>query len=251
MPGSTTTRIAALLIALTVLGCNSSGPGRKPNGSEPGKAGGELMTTEVGRSYVSGKVVVTGVNRSLLAQGGVAIKIRNETAEFLPDLGYKMTLYYENPDRLERESHPYLPETWDDPRRLDLDAHEEVTLTVPPGSFSRGAVDVHMRLRAERPEATKVGDTYLSGSVRVLKVKRDWFADEKKASFSIRNDWDNPLRLYYRVLLVKDGKPVWQSEWKKAPGVLKPGATMVLDEDLTGKRVVGTYPALKLRRANI
>jgi hypothetical protein len=247
MPGIT--RIVALLAVLVVLGCGSGKTGRKPGGGSS-RVDRDLKTTKVGRSYVGKRVVVTAVDRTRLAQGAVAIRIRNETDEFLPDLGYEVTLYYENPDHSKRKSQPYLPETTKK-RKLDLDSGEEATITVKPGELSPGAADVFLRLRAERPEATKVGDTFLSESVRVLKVERDWFSSSPKATFEIRNDWDNPLRLYYRVQLIKDGKPVGQTEWKKAPGVLRPGATMVLEADLRGKRVVGTYPSLKIRRANI
>ena len=103
----------------------------------------------------------------------------------------------------------------------------------------------------EKPEPTREGATYMSDRVKVVGIDRDWFAKPPSVKFKVRNEWEGPLRVQFKVLLIKDGKVVSETDWRNAPGILTPGGTIVLEPDLSGMEVYNTYPALKLKRPRI
>jgi hypothetical protein len=212
----------------------------------------DYQTTRKGREYLDGKIVVKSVDLSRLKEGVAAIEIENRTDEFLTDLAYEITLYYKNrdPDSTERAVMPYVPETTKK-KRIDLEASERAVLTVKKGLLSPGATDVHLRLRTEKPEPTRRGDTFMSDRLRVVEIDRDWFAKPPTVKFTVRNEWESPLRLQFKVLLVKDGKVMAETKWLRGPGIMAPGARAVLEPDLTGLNVIGTLPALKVKRPRI
>ena len=242
--------LAAMQVALLV-GCGDTRQ-KNPETGGPAPVPKDYKTTEVGRRYVDNKIVVKAVDRSRLAEGAVSITIQNRTDEFLTDLAYEVTLYYRNTeqDPKRRAAMPYTPETTPK-KRIDLDAKEETTLVVKPGVLSPRAADVFLRIRLEKPEPTRVRDAYMSDRVRVVAIDRDWFSNPPSVKFTVRNEWEGPLRVQFKVMLIKDGKVVSETDWRNAPGILTPGGQMVLEPDLTGMEVYNTYPALKVKRPRI
>jgi hypothetical protein len=249
-------RMLALLMIVGVVACGSSGGSRGRGGSTtpPPNSGAskDLKTVTAGRTYVDGKVTVTSVDLTRIAQGVAAIKVRNKTSEFLSDLSYEITLYYPNrsPDPAERSAMPFTAKTTKK-KPLDLDVNDEVTLHVKQGELGPGATNVQLRLRADKPTATREGAMFLGDRIKVVGIKRGWFETPPTVKFTIQNVWDSPLRLLFKVLLIKDGKVDSETPWQRAPGLVKPGEKSVLQPDLKGKSVIGTHPALKIKRPRI
>ncbi len=246
--------IGVLVVTVTalVIGCGGGGKRRPDKNNKDSALHRDLDTTKVGDRYVDGKVSVREVDRSQLARGVVTIVIKNRTEDFLTDLAYEVTLYYRNndPDPSKRAAMPFTPQTA--PRkRIDLDAKEKATIVVKPGVLKAGASDVKIRIRAAKPEATPKGATFMSDRVKVMDIKRDWFASPPTVKFTVKNVWEGPLRIQFKVLLIKGDKVVGETGWKNAPAILPPGGQTVLEPDLSGKSVIGTLPALKLKRPRI
>jgi len=145
---------------------------------------------------------------------------------------------------------PYTPATTAT-KRIDLDAKEEATLTVAPGTLKPNARDVLLRLRKDQPAATGRNDTYLSERLKVVDIKRDWFSNPSTVTFTLRNEWEGPLRLQYQVLLIKDGKVVKETEWRNASEIVAPGGTIELTGEFPQASAVGAQPALKVKRPRI
>lgn len=228
-----------------------NGPGRPESAERSEVLPPSLKTTEVGGTYVDGKVEVTAIDRSRLAEGGVRITVRNRTGERLPALEYEVTLYYPNraEDPRHRTAMPFVPETIRR-RYLDLGPNEETVLEIRPGTLSQGGVDLHLRLREPRPGATQCGDRLLRGRVEVVAVDRDWFAVPPTVSYRVRNVSGEPLRLDVKHHLIRNGEVESETGWAPAPDVMLPGGEMDLRHEFQGARVIGRLPGLQLRLAD-
>ncbi len=249
---SVTSGFALALMGALLVACGGGGGGggssrgggtSRGNGSKAPKAGPRTTTRS---TFVGGRIKVTEVDTSRLANSVVAITIKNTSGRNLSNLEYSVALYYKNTDPKTRSTQPetVVLTSWSS---FALDAGDRFTIRTKSGSAK--ATRALLSVRPAELRDTAAGERRYSDRIVVTKVDKDEFATPARLDYTIKNVSSDPQSVRFCVVFSKRGKEVGRTQWASA-GSIPSGSSKRLRANLSGLKVdvLGTKETLLVER---